>query len=99
MDHLRRRESVSWTLLHAREPDRERRALADLRRHLDLATERLDVTLDEREAKAGAFDVRAIRIRGSIELLEDACLLARRNARPVIADTDPCRECVGSCGD
>src|SRR5690606_32531421 len=80
--------SLRRTVIGTRKVDRERRAVTDRGLHIDAAAERLDVTLDEREAKARTLDARAVRLGGAIELAEDARLLVRGDSRPVIAHRD-----------
>src|SRR5689334_11378625 len=69
-----------------RQLDRERRALARLRRDADAAAVRLDNVLHHRQPEAGALDRAVERVLRPVELVEDALLIGRRDAGPVVRD-------------
>ena len=62
--------------------------------HVDGATEGLDVTFHEREAKTRALDAGPVGLGRAIELAEDARLLVRGNTGAVIGDAERCREVI-----
>ena len=80
-----------------RDGDPERRALAENRLDRDGAAVHLDEPLRDREAKPGAALLAGRAAVDLLELLEDALLVVRRDARPGVAHRDV-EEAVGGAG-
>ena len=72
----------------ARETDGEPRAGADAAGDVDLAADRLDQVLDDREAQAGPAELAAPRLVDAVEPLEDAGQVVAGDADPGVGDLD-----------